>query len=78
MGNSEATGIRAENQTATRVFSGIEDTKMPADINDEAPKQFTINPNATPAEIIAVWRAQLQANGEDVDDAFVEKFLGKM
>jgi len=46
--------------------------------NDEAPKRVEITPNATPQEIMAAWKAQLQANGEDVDDAFVEKFLGKM
>lgn len=46
--------------------------------NPEAPKPpITVNPNATPAEIMAAWKAQLQANGKDVDAAFVEQFLSK-
>jgi len=45
--------------------------------SDEAPKRVEINPNATPAEIMAAWKASLQANGEDVDAAFVEQFLSK-
>lgn len=47
---------------------------MPADRNEEAPKQFTINPHATPAEIIAAWKAQKLAEGIDPNEAFVEQF----
>jgi hypothetical protein len=47
---------------------------MPADHNDEAPKRFDINPNATPAEIIAAWKAQKIAEGIDPNEAFVEQF----
>lgn len=44
--------------------------------NPEAPKPpITVNPNATPQEIMAAWKASLQANGEDVDAAFVNTFL---
>lgn len=42
--------------------------------NDEAPKQVQINPNATPVEIIAAWKAQKLAERIDPNEAFVEQF----
>lgn len=45
--------------------------------NDGTEKRYDINEKATPAEIMAAWKAALESNGEDVDAAFVEQFLSK-
>jgi hypothetical protein len=49
---------------------------MPADKN-ETEKRFDINSKATPEEIMAAWKAALQANGEDVNETFIQQHISK-
>jgi hypothetical protein len=44
----------------------------------DAPKPpITVNPNATPQEIMEAWKQSVLANRESPDEAFVEQFLSK-
>jgi hypothetical protein len=45
--------------------------------NNEAEQRFDINAKATPEEIMAAYKQQLQAKGQDVDEVFVQQHLGQ-
>jgi hypothetical protein len=54
-----------------------ENSPVPDVSDPEAPKKVLLNPNASPAEIMAAWTAHQVAQGISPDEALTEIFKSK-